>query len=169
MGIVLVTLAVVTIVLFVAAAHRNAQVDALHTRGVPVVVTVTGCLGELGGSGSNAAGYTCRGAFTLAGHRYNEVIPGDTLRPPGTTVRAVTVPGDPALLTTAAAAARDRATWRVYVLPGVLAAVLVLLSAGVLTLARRGRATALWRPSLNPESPPAPTTTPPPPGTDRAP
>ena len=46
-GLVLVTLAVVTIVLFVAAAHRNAQVDVLHTRGAPVTVTVTGCLGEL--------------------------------------------------------------------------------------------------------------------------
>ena len=107
-----------------------------------MVVTVTGCLGELGGSGSNAAGYICRGTFVLDGHRDNEIIPGDNLRPPGTKVRAVTVPGDPALLTTAAAAAHDRPTWHVYVLPGVLAVVLLVLSGATWTVAlpaARGR------------------------------
>ena len=138
-GIVLTSLAVVTVLLFVAGAHRNAQIAELHRHGVPVEVTVTGCLGQLGGSGSNAAGYTCRGAFHVGGHRYVEVIPGDQLRRPGTTVRAVTVPDDPALLTTAAAARHERQSGRVFVVPSVLAVLFVVLAATAVAFERRSR------------------------------
>ena len=62
---------------------------------------MTACLGQLGGSGSNAAGYQCRGSFTIDGRHYNEIIPGTTLLPLGTTVRGVIDPGDPALISTA--------------------------------------------------------------------
>ena len=94
-GAVLGALAVLAVVLFVAGAQKNAQITSLRSHGVPVTVTVTGCTGLLGGSGSNAAGYACRGTFSVAGHRYDEAIPGDTLYPPGTPLAAVTVPGDP--------------------------------------------------------------------------
>ncbi|HMK62757.1 MAG TPA: hypothetical protein VK386_03975, partial [Acidimicrobiales bacterium] len=53
-------LAFSVIVLFLAGAHRNAQLNLLRQRGVPVTMTVTNCLELLGGSGSNGAGYSCR-------------------------------------------------------------------------------------------------------------
>ncbi len=91
-GIVLATLAVLAIVFTVAAVHTNQQDDRLHDDGVPVTFTVTGCLGLLGGSGSNAAGYSCHGTYTLDGHRYAEPLPGNDFHRPGSTVPAVAVP-----------------------------------------------------------------------------
>ncbi len=99
-GLCLVALAVVAAILFVVGAHKNAQITRLRQHGVPVTVTVTGCLGLLGGSGSNAAGYACKGRFVLDGHRYLESVPGNVLRPVGTKVRAVAAAGDPPLLST---------------------------------------------------------------------
>jgi len=133
-GLVLVTLAVLTVVLFVAGAHKNAQITRLRQDGVPVAIRISGCLGLLGGSGSNPAGYTCRGSFTLDGRRHDEAIPGDTLHPPGTMLRGVSVPGDPALVTTVGALAGEHASWKVFILPTAL---LVLLVVGVGTLVLR--------------------------------
>lgn len=119
-------LAVVSASLFVADARKNAEIDNLRQHGVTVVVSVTGCLGLLGGSGSNAAGNTCRGSFTLDGRRHVVDIPGDVERPPGTTVRAVTVASDPGLLETVSQLSTEHASVKVFVLPSVLALVLVL-------------------------------------------
>jgi len=135
-GVCLVALAVLVVVLFVVGAHKNAQITRLHQDGVAVQVKVTGCLGLLGGSGSNAAGYACTGTFTLDGHRYREAIPGTALHPPGSRIRAVAVPGDPPLLSTARAVATEHASWSVFVVPAILLAVLVLL-VGALILRRR--------------------------------
>ena len=123
--------------LFVAGARKNAQITALHRHGVPVVVTVTSCMGLLGGSGSNVAGYTCRGSFALHGHRYLDNIPGSRDRPPGTTLHAVTLESDPGLLTTTSQLASDRASAGVFLLPTVL--VLVLVVVVVLALRRSRR------------------------------
>jgi hypothetical protein len=132
----LVGLAVLVVALFVAGADKNAQIAQLRKHGVAVTVTVTGCLGLLGGSGSNAAGYACRGTFTLDGHRYNESIPGNALRPPGTKVRAVAVPGDPPLLDTHHTVDSEHTSSGVFVVPAILLVVLVMV-VGVLVL--RGR------------------------------
>ncbi len=125
------------VLLFVSGAHRNAQVAALHDRGVPVVVTSTGCTGLLGGSGSNPVGYACRGTYTSGGHRYAAALPGSTLRPPGTTATLVVDPQDPGLLTTPAAARTERPTARVFVLPSVLAVAAVALVAAAGLVRRR--------------------------------
>jgi hypothetical protein len=134
----LVALAVLAVVLFVVGVHKNSQINRLRQHGVAVQVTVSGCLGLLGGSGSNAAGYACRGTFTLGGHRYNESIPGNSLRRPGSKVRAVAVSGDPPLLSTARAVATERASANVFIVPTILLVVLVLLL-GVLVLRQRKR------------------------------
>jgi len=133
-GLCLVALAGVVIVLFVAGFEKNAQITRLHQQGVPVVVTSTGCTGLLGGSGSNSVGYACRGSFTVGGHRDDEAIPGNTLYPPGTTLRAVTVPDDPALLTPTRQAAGEHPSGTVFVVPAVL---LLLLTALVGVVLRR--------------------------------
>jgi hypothetical protein len=132
--------------LFAAGAHHNAQLARLDHDGVPVTITVTGCLGLLGGSGSNAAGYTCRGTFVLEGHRYREVIPGDGFHPQGTKLRALSVPGDPALLSTPGAAPAHPSAG-VYLVPSLLVAVLlVALSATVVIRRRRTRRASAPRP-----------------------
>jgi hypothetical protein len=133
----LVALAVLVVVLFVAGVHKNDQINRLRAHGVPVTVTVSGCLGLLGGSGSNPAGYACRGTFTLDGHRYSEDIPGNVLRPPGTKVQALAVPDNPPLLSTRHAVATERASASVFVVPAILLAVLVVLVLLAVVLRRR--------------------------------
>ena len=98
LGLVMATLAITAIVLTVAGVHSNDQINRLHTQGQPVTVTVSGCLGLLGGSGSNAAGYSCRGSYQLDEHVYRVPLPGSTFYKPGTAVPSIAVPGDPALV-----------------------------------------------------------------------
>jgi hypothetical protein len=139
-AIVLVTLAVLVIVFTIVGIHTNQQDDRLHRDGVPVTFTVTGCLGLLGGSGSNAAGYSCRGTYTLEGRRYAGVqLPGSSFHRPGSTVAAIAVPGDPALVSPASIVASEHSSAGAFVLPVVLAAILVLLVALLLLLRRRRR------------------------------
>ncbi len=149
-GLCLVALGVLVIVLFVAGAQKNAQITSLRQHGVPVEVTVSGCLGQLGGSGSNAAGYACRGTFALDGHRYNDAIPGNTLYPPGTTLRAVTVPSDPALLSTARAVASEHSSSAVFFLPTILLVALALVVGALIYRRRHLRRTSPSNPSVTP-------------------
>jgi hypothetical protein len=136
-GIVLVTLLVLTIVFTVVGIHTNQQNDRLHNAGVPVTFTVTGCLGLLGGSGSNAAGYSCHGTYTLDGKTYSEQLPGDSFHRPGSTVAAIAVSGDPALVSPASIVATEHSSASVFVLPIILFVVLLLLVALVLVVRRR--------------------------------
>lgn len=128
----LVALAVVVVVFYVAGSSKNERIDELRAHGVPVTITVTGCLGLLGGSGSNGAGYACNGTYEFGGTRYGEGIPGNVLLEPGTKLAGVVVPGDPHLATTAAALAGEHASWRVFILPTTLLVVLLALGATVL-------------------------------------
>ena len=129
------------VVFTVAGIHSNNQIDALHDQGVPVTVTVTGCLGLLGGSGSNAAGYSCHGSYTIGGHRYTESLPGTAFHRPGSTIPAVAVPGDPALLSPLSVVDRQRSSAGVFVVPAVLAGVLLAL-VGVIVRWHRSRPAA---------------------------
>jgi len=138
-GGILVTLGALAVVFFVAGWQKNAQITRLHQHGVPVVVTVTGCTGLLGGSGSNPVGYACRGTFAVDGHRYQEAIPGTALYRPGATLRALTVVSDPVLVTPVRMAALEHPSENVYVLPAVLAVVLVLIAVAVAVALRRRR------------------------------
>lgn len=121
----LLALAVATVVLVISGVHHNDQATRLRRSGVPVTMTISGCQGLLGGSGSNAAGYQCAGTFRLSGHAHHELLPGSTLYPPGTHIGVVAVPGDPALVATAAAAAQEHPSWRVFIVPAILGALLV--------------------------------------------
>lgn len=132
-----VALGVTAVMLFLSGLHTNAQIDRLHQGGVPVEVTVTGCIGELGGSGSNAAGYTCRGSFTLGGGRYTETLPGNERLDPGTLVSAVAVPGDPALVTPTAILAGEHPSSRLFIVPAALTALAVVGAAYMAVAVRR--------------------------------
>jgi hypothetical protein len=126
-GVVLVTLAVLVVVFTAIGIHKNRQINNLRDHGAPVTVTITSCQGLLGGSGSNGAGYSCRGTYELSGHRYNELVPGTTFHAPGDAVPSVAVPGDPALISPVSIADSEHASNSVYVLPAVLLAILVAI------------------------------------------
>jgi hypothetical protein len=137
-GMLLVTLAVLAIVFTIVGIHTNQQDDRLHHDGVPVTFTVTGCLGLLGGSGSNAAGYSCRGTYSLDGAHYSGVrLPGDSFHRPGSAVAAIAVPGDPALVSPASIVATQHSSAGAFVLPVILTA--ILLVPLVVLLLRRHR------------------------------
>jgi len=135
--LVVLALIVAAAVLFVAGADKNAQITSLRRHGVPVEVTVTSCLGLLGGSGSNAAGHACTGTYVLGGHRYHQAIPSDALYDVGARLRGVAVPSDPALLSLPSVVAGERASWRVFITPAVLAVLGVGLGLGTLLVRRR--------------------------------
>lgn len=130
-GVVLVALTVTAVILLAAGIQNNSQINSLRDHGVPVAVSVTGCLGLMGGTGQQAAGYSCSGTYTLDGVRYHQVIPGLVFHAPGSTVRGIAVPDDPRLLTTPDQLARQHASWTAFIVPGLLlvlvAVVLVLL------------------------------------------
>jgi hypothetical protein len=144
-GLSVVTLVVLIVVFVLAGVHRNSQLSNLHQHGVTVDMKVSGCLTQIGGTGSNAAGYRCQGTFTVGGHRYTEVIPGMTRYSAGQILRVVVVPGDPALLSPVHALAEEHTSSSVFILPVVLFVVLVLLLSG-LVLERRHRAATLLTP-----------------------
>ncbi len=138
-GVCLVALALTALLLLIAGANKNAQVTSLREHGVPVEVKVTGCLGLLGGSGSNAAGYACTGTYVYSGHHFEQSIPGNALLRPGQIVRGVVVPSDPTLLSTPQAVASQKASWRVFIAPVILLLIVLVLIGVAVVIGRRGR------------------------------
>ena len=117
-------LASVVIATTVGAVHQDSNQTRLQRHGVPVNVTVTGCEGVSSGIGQALIYDICRGSYTFDGHRYNAVIGGNrAAHPVGQSLRAVTVPGDPALISTATAAARKFSPWTPFITPIVLTVV----------------------------------------------
>jgi uncharacterized membrane protein len=131
-GLIMATLAVLVVVFTVVGVHHNQQDDRIHHDGVPVTFSVSGCLGLLGGSGSNAAGYSCRGSYTLDGRTYRVRLPGNDFHRPGAQVPALAVPGDPTLVSPVALARTERSSAGVFLVPVILFVILVLLVALVL-------------------------------------
>ena len=136
-AVFLTVFAVAIIVSFISAMNDNARVDRMKNHGVSVVVTVTSCVGNLGGSGSNAAGYTCRGSYRVHGVRYQEVIASkSTLSATGTRLAGVADPSRLSTVELASAVAASAASDSVYVVPSLLALLCVILS---VTLVSRTR------------------------------
>lgn len=140
-GLTMATLAVLGIVFIVVGVNKNNQINELKSKGVPVTFVVTKCVGQLGGSGSNVAGYACQGSYVIDGRRYFETLPGSSYYAPGARVPGVSVRSDPNLLSTPAIVRSDRSSAAVFVLPIVLlgACALILL---VVVLRRRQPPTA---------------------------
>jgi len=126
------------VVLLVAAAHRNSQISDLRDHGIPVQVRVTDCIGVLGGSGSNAAAYTCTGTYERAGHRHTVTLPDSASHDRGSLVKVITVPDDPGLVAEPGTVLAEHASWTRFVVPVVLLGVALVVAAGW-ALARRRR------------------------------
>jgi hypothetical protein len=145
-AILLAVFAVAIVVSFISATNDNARIDRLKNHGVAVTVTVTSCVGNIGGSGSNAAGYTCSGSYSVHGVRYQEVIGSKTtLSTAGTTVRAVADPSRPSTVELASSVAMSSSSFSDYVVPILLAILFLLLGLALLrryrSLSRRAAAT----------------------------
>lgn len=134
---ILVVLTVLDVAFFVATVHSNAQITDLQHHGVSVVVTVTTCSGQLGGSGSNSAGYRCGGTFELGDHRYNVTIPEATFRATGTTVQLVAAKNNPELVATPEHVRSARASFNAFFLSALLFTGLVAI--GFVIVRRRPR------------------------------
>jgi hypothetical protein len=128
-GLCVLLLVGIVVDLTVSAANQNSRQTKLRQQGVPVELTVTGCLGNGSGSGQTVEGYICRGTYTVGGHRYNEVIGGTTVvHPVGQRLQGVAVPGDPTLVSTANGVASKRSSWTPYITPTILGAVAIALA-----------------------------------------
>lgn len=122
----------------ISAANDNARITRMKDHGVAVTAVVQSCVGNLGGSGSNAANYTCRGRYVVAGTAYDEVIGAmSTFAAPGSHVAAVADPSRPSTIELGTAVASVTASWRAYVAPGLLGLALLALLAGFVRLVRR--------------------------------
>lgn len=125
--------AVAIVVSFISATNDNARIDRLKNHGVAITVTVTSCVGNIGGSGSNAAGYTCSGTYSIHGVRYQEVIGSKTtLSTAGTIVHAVADPSRPSTVELASSVARSSSSRSVYVVPILLAILFLVLGFALL-------------------------------------
>jgi hypothetical protein len=128
-ALLVIVLAFIVTVSFVSAVNDNSRIDRLKSHGIPVTVTVTDCVGNIGGSGSNAAGYTCQGKYRVNGVSYHEVIASKTtLSTAGSTVRGVADPARPSTIELASAVASSSPSNAAYVVPSLLAVLLVALA-----------------------------------------
>lgn len=125
---------------FISATNDNARIDRLKAHGIPVSVTVVACIGNLGGSGSNGTGFTCRGDYRVGATTYHELIGSmTTFSAPGTTVRAVADPSQHTSVVLASALRSSAASRARYVAPGLLTVVLFALVLALLRVARRSK------------------------------
>lgn len=132
-ALLLLAFATVVGVSFASAANDNARIGRLKSQGTPVVVTVTDCVGNIGGSGSNVAGYTCHGEYRVRGVRYREVIASkSTDSSPGSTVQGIVDPAHPSTVELASAVATSKPSSTVYVVPSILGTIWVALSLALL-------------------------------------
>ena len=139
LAVCVMALFVVALILLVAGVQKNSQSNELANHGVRVEVRVTSCLGLLGGSGSNGAGYACKGTYDYQGRQYAQDIPGNARFAPGSTVAGVIAPDDPGLLSTPSEVAAQPASGSVFVAPAVLFVVFVLALVALIAMVRRGR------------------------------
>jgi hypothetical protein len=134
----LVVFAVALVLSFVSVANANARIDRLKAHGIPVVVTMGRCFGNLAGSGSNVAGYQCRGSYRLGHTTYHEPIGyKTTFSPFGTTVQGLVDPSYHNSVSLASAIRRTKASNSKYVAPGILTIVFLALMLVFARLARR--------------------------------
>jgi hypothetical protein len=137
-GLVLLVMVVVTATLTVSTADRDTRISRLRQHGVAVDATVVRCLGVSSGIGMGIEYWQCQTAFALSGERYVELLGGSrTLRPVGSHLSAVVVPGDPGSLTLPAALSGRSTGIGTYSGPMAVGAATLLLAGGVLVRYRR--------------------------------
>jgi hypothetical protein len=135
---IVISLVGVTIGLGIVGAHHQSRSQRLRAHGVPVTITVTGCLGLVSGTGITPSNYICHGSFTLDGHHYDEVIHGSpTVLRTGQRLAGVDDAGSPSDLTLAGKAGSAQSTWQIYANTIYSGIALLLLAALTIWVSRR--------------------------------
>jgi hypothetical protein len=155
---IVISLLGVTIGLAIEAAHHQSRTQRLHDHGVPVTITVTGCLGLVSGTGITPSTYICHGSFTLDGRRYDEPIhESPDLLTVGHHFAGVDDAGSPSDLTLAGSVGSAQSTWQIYANTVWLAiASLVVAGIGLLLLRRAPRAPAAVMTTTTADAAPTP-------------
>lgn len=123
---------------FISVANANARVERWKAHGIPVVVTVGKCVGNLSGSGSNVSGYQCHGSYRVASTTYHEPIGfKTTFSPPGSSVRGLADPSHHNAVALASAIEKSAAAPSSYLAPIVLSVVFLALLLVLLRAIRR--------------------------------
>jgi hypothetical protein len=134
----LVVFAVAIALSFASTLNDHSRVDRMKADGVPVSVTIANCVGNMGGSGSNVAGYVCRGTYAIEGVKYNEIISSmTTFASPGARVSAIADPSQHGYVALASAIRHASSSSAAFVVLIILTVVLILLAALLFRLTRR--------------------------------
>jgi hypothetical protein len=151
----LLVVAGVIAVSFVSTLNEHARIDRMKAHGIPVTVTITACEGNLGGSGSNVASYTCRGSYIIDGTSYNELIASmTTFAATDTHVRAVADPSQHSSVALASAIKTSHTSPSAFIVLALLTLLLLALVALLIRAARRPSSDALRLESDTPPSSP---------------
>ena len=136
----LLAFALVIVVSFISASNDNARIHRLKSHGIPVVVTVTYCVGNLGGSGSSGAGYTCHGKYSVGTTHFRELIGSkSTFSAPGAKVQGVADPSQPSTVVLASEVRTSAATSSAFYAPGLLAVILLVLTLAFIRVTGRAK------------------------------
>jgi hypothetical protein len=136
----LVIFAVAIAISFAATINEHDRIDRMKTHGIPVTVTITGCEGNLGGSGSNVASYTCRGTYAINGAKFDELIASmTTFTAKGTKIRALADPSQHSSVALASAIKSTHSSPTAFIVLALLTLLLLVLVALVTRAARRQR------------------------------
>ena len=128
---VLVVMLAVTAYLFSSTASANKSAEDLAQSGMAVTATVTGCQGISDGVGMGVEYYNCSAQVTAGGRTYEGVLHGSrVLRPVGSQVQAMMVPGDVSTLSI------DRVQSSSYLAASIMAAASVVLLVVLLVFLR---------------------------------
>jgi len=115
---VIVLIAVVALLIAQVGYSNNARIARLHHSGINLSARVLGCEGNIGGSGSTSAGFTCRGAYAYEGQHFSERIDGTfNFLSTGSHVSVVMDPAHHNEVILASALAPMRTTLTPYVVP----------------------------------------------------
>jgi len=77
-ALVIVAVFAALIITTVSAASDNARITRMKDHGMGVALTVAYCTGNLSGSGTNIASYSCVGDYSVDGVKYRELVAGMT-------------------------------------------------------------------------------------------
>ena len=134
----LVAFAVVIAVAFASVVNHNASVSRLKDGGIHVTVIVERCDGNIGGSGSNSAGFTCHGHYRIGNTQFHELIGSlTTYVAPGTSVQGVVDPSQSSTVVLASAVRRSSPSNAAFIAPVILLFLLLSLSVLLMRQARR--------------------------------
>jgi hypothetical protein len=137
-AIIAVVVAAALVVAIVAATTDNARITRMKDHGIPVTITVASCIGNLSGSGTNIASYSCVGDYNVRGSKYQQLVAGmTTYYAPGTKVQGVVDPAKHSTVELSSALRASSASAKAYLTSGILLFVLIVLALGFVMVARR--------------------------------